>query len=100
MPGVEFLIAVPDDPTRDAEAWGAENVPATAAWMRGTVEQFRKLGDELQAGQLISLEFQGQQGQLSCTPGAQSHLLAGWNRNLPTEELRENLKTLTSKWAS
>ena len=97
---MEFLIAVPDDQTRDAEAWGAENVPATAAWVRDTVEQFRKLGDELQAGQMIGLEFQGQQGQLTCTPGAQSHLLAGWNRNLPADEVRENFKTLSAKWAS
>lgn len=100
VPGIEFLIEVPDDQSRDADSWAAENVPATAAWMRDAVEQFRKLGDDLQAGQLMSLEFHGQQRQLTCAPGTKSHLLAGWNRNLPAEELRENLKTLTSKWAS
>jgi CheY-like chemotaxis protein len=100
VPGIEFLIEVPDDPSKDADSWAAENVPATAAWMRETVEQLRKLGDELQAGQLISLEFHGQQRQLTCAPGSKSHLLAGWNRNLPAEEMRENLKTLTAKWAS
>ena len=100
VPGVEFLISVPDDTSREAEAWGAENVPATARWIRDTVEEFRRLGDELQAGQMISLEFQGQQGQLTCTPGAQNHLLAGWNRNLSAEDLRDNFKTLSAKWAS
>jgi CheY-like chemotaxis protein len=100
VPGVEFLIDVPEDKAKDAEAWAAENVPATAAWMRETVEQFRKLGDELHAGQLLSLEFHGQQRHLTCAPGLRSHLLAGWNRNLAPDELRENLKTLTSKWAS
>lgn len=99
-PGIEFLIAVPEDKSVDADAWAAENVPATAAWMRETVEQFRKLGDELQAGQLMSLEFHSQQRHLTCAPGKQSHLLAGWNRSLPADEFRENFKMLTSKWAS
>ncbi len=100
VPGVEFLIAVPDDKSKDAESWAAENVPATAAWMRETVEQFRKLGDELQAGQLLSMEFHSQQRHLTCAPGKSQHLLAGWNRSLGADEFRENFKTLTSKWAS
>lgn len=100
VPGIEFLISVPEDKSRDAEAWAAENVPATTAWMRETVEQFRKLGDEMQAGQLLSLEFHSQQRHLTCAPGKTHHLLAGWNRNLSADEFRENFKTLTSKWAS
>jgi len=100
VPGIEFLIAVPEDKARDADSWAAENVPATTAWMRETVEQFRKLGDEMQAGQLLSMEFHSQQRHLTCAPGKQSHLLAGWNRSLSAEEFRENFKTLTSKWAS
>jgi CheY-like chemotaxis protein len=100
VPGVEFLIEVPEDKSKDAAAWAAENVPATAAWMRETVDQYRKLGDELQAGQLLSIEFHGSQRHLTCAPGVGRHLLAGWNRHLPPDELRENLKLLTSKWAS
>jgi len=100
VPGVEFLISVPEDKSKDADAWAAENVPATAAWTRETVEQFRKLGDEMQAGQLLSLEFHSQQRHLTCAPGKSQHLLAGWNRNLSADEFRENFKKLTSKWAS
>jgi len=100
IPGVQFLIDVPDDKAKDADSWAAENVPPTAACIRETVEQLRKLGDELQAGQLLSLEFPGQQGSLTCTPGAKSHLFAGWNRNLGDADMRESLKTLNSKWAS
>lgn len=100
VPGVEFLVEVPDDQAKDADSWAAENVPATAAWMREMVEQFRKLGDEMQAGQLLNLEFHGQQRHITCSPGVNSHLLAGWNRNVGSDELRENSKLLTSKWAS
>jgi CheY-like chemotaxis protein len=100
VPGVEFLIDVPDDKAKDADSWAAENVPATAAWMRETVERFRKLGDEMQAGQLLRLEFPSQQVHLTCSPGSRSHLLAGWNRGLTMDQLRENAKELTAKWAS
>ena len=100
VPGVEFLIAVPEDKSKDADSWAAENVPATASWMRETVEQFRKLGDELHAGQLLSMEFHSQQRHLTCAPGRTSHLLAGWNHNLEADKFRENFKMLTSKWAS
>lgn len=98
--GVEFLIDVPDDQSRDADSWAAENVPGTAAWVRETVNEFRKLGDDLQAGQLLNLEYHGQQRHITCTPGLKSHLLTGWNRNLSGDELRDNLKLITSKWAS
>lgn len=100
VPGIEFLLDVPEDQARDADSWAAENVPATAAWAREIVDQYRKLGDEMQAGQLLSLEFHGPQRHITCAPGAKSHLLAGWNRNLPADELRENFKLLTAKWAS
>jgi CheY-like chemotaxis protein len=100
IPGVEFLIEVPEDKSKDADSWAAENVPATAAWMRETVERFRKLGDDLQAGQLISMSFPGQQVHLTCAPGSRSHLLAGWNRGMAVDDVRENAKSLSAKWAS
>jgi len=100
IPGVEFLIEIPDDRNREVDSWGAENVPATTSWMRETVEQFRRLGDDLQAGQLMSLTFPGPQAHLTCAPGSTRHLMAGWNRSLTLEDLRENSKALAAKWAS
>lgn len=100
VPGIEFLIEVPEEKNKDADAWAAENVPATSEWVRETVMEMRRLGDELHAGQLLHMEFRGDQAHLTCTPGRGKTLLAGWNRGLDADSVRENLKALNSKWAS
>jgi CheY-like chemotaxis protein len=98
--GVEFLIDVPDDPKKEPKAWAAENEKQTAQWGRDMMKEFRELGDRLQAGQILSVEFHGQQGHLSCSPGRTSTLMAGWDRNLTNNEVKENLKALSTKWDS
>lgn len=98
--GVDFLIEVPEEKNKTAESWAAENVPGTAEWVRESVVDLRRLGDDLHAGQLLHLEFRGEQSHLTCTPGGKKMLLAGWNRSLDADTIRENLKELNSKWAS
>jgi CheY-like chemotaxis protein len=100
IPGVEFLIDIPDGDGRDPESWAAENVEQTAQWGRETMKGFRELGEKLQAGQIMNVEFHGQQGHISCSPGRASTLMAGWVRNMSNEDVRENLKALTTKWDS
>ena len=100
VPGVEFLVDVPDDAKVPPESCGAENLEQTAQWCREMMDGIRDLGQRLQAGQVISVEFHGQQGHLSCTPGRKSSLLAGWDRTLSDDEVRENLKSLSTKWDS
>jgi len=100
IPGVEFLIEVPDEIKKKSESWAAENVEQTAEWGREMMKGFRELGDRLQAGQILNVEFHGQQGHLSCSPGRTGTLMAGWSRNLSNDEVKENLKALTTKWDS
>jgi len=100
VPGIEFLIDVPDDPKADPDSWAAENVEQTALWGRDMMKGFRELGERMQAGQILNVEFHGQQGHLSCSPGRTSTLMAGWDRNLTSDEVKENLKVLKTKWDS
>lgn len=100
VPGVEFLIEIPDDEKGTPESWAAENIEQTAIWCRKTMDGIRGLGEKMQAGQVLSVEFHGQQGHLSCTPGRSSTLLAGWDRNLSNDDVKENLKSLSTKWDS
>jgi CheY-like chemotaxis protein len=100
IPGVEFLVEVPDDVSKEPDSWAAENVEQTAEWGREVMKGFRELGERFQAGQILNVEFHGQQGHLSCSPGRASTLMAGWSRNLTNDEVKENLKALTTKWDS
>ncbi|HAV64362.1 MAG TPA: hypothetical protein DCY13_18590 [Verrucomicrobiales bacterium] len=100
VPGVEFLIEVPDEKSAAVEAWGAENIPATVDWLRETITDLRRMSDDLHAGQLIQIDFRGDQAHLTCTPGSRKSLLTGWSRSLDTAAIHENLKVLNSKWLS
>src|SRR5580658_3673863 len=53
-PGVEFVIVLkPGGEDAGFEARGLENPKPLAEWSRQTLEQFRSLGDRLQAGPLL-----------------------------------------------
>lgn len=98
--GVGFLLSVPSDPKATAETWGVANAPQSADWVRNTVDNFRSLGELLNAGPLQRVEMVGSEHHLAIVPREGMDLCVGFHRSLSMELARETLKTILTRWGS
>jgi len=97
--GVEFVMTIR---AQDAQfdSWGAENPEQISQWIRQTMERFRDLGDDLQAGQLNRLEGLGPQCHVALVSKAGNDLCVGFHRSLSQDLVRDTMDKIAAKWAS
>ncbi len=95
--GVEFILAVPAK--GQPESWAVENPERLAGWTRKTMAGFRKLGENLQLGQLRQIEGAGSQRQTFLVSRAQTDICIGLQRSLPPEQAQQALNHILAKWA-
>jgi len=101
LPGVEFVLAsVTRKKKRTQEFWGIEDPKPVAEWMERTLEEFEQLGESLQVGQMQQIVGTGPQRKAALARCGETRLCVGFGANLTSDELRETMKTILTKWVS
>src|SRR5213078_3535672 len=95
--GVEFVMTIRANDTQ-FDSWGAENPEQISQWVRQTLQRFRALGDDLQAGQLNQLEGLGPQCHVALVSKADNDLCVGFHRSLSQDLVRVTMSKIATKW--
>jgi CheY-like chemotaxis protein len=98
--GVEFLIAIPHDPSKPANAWGAENADRIVAWARNTWQNLQSLADHLEVGELNKVDGSGMVRHVSMATRGDITLCIGFNASYTPESIREIMKDMVLRWVS
>jgi CheY-like chemotaxis protein len=98
--GVEFILTIKPGEGGGAEARGLENPQRMAAWTHQTLDQFRALGERLQAGPVEQIEGFGPQRHVVLTRPKDTELCVGWRNSLAPGQVRELMKKVLALWAS
>jgi DNA-binding response OmpR family regulator len=96
--GIESLLLAGSDNGRQFDSWGVEGSEGFAEWCRGAIRNFRALAQELGAGQLDRFEALGPQRHVAVLSGKGKDLIAGLDRSLSPEQVRETVKELAARW--
>jgi CheY-like chemotaxis protein len=97
--GVEFALAL-RSPENEPESWGLNNPEQLAQWTRSTLQSFRKLGEELRAGDLGDIEGIGLQLHVGIASQGPKDLCVGFQRTLSADQIRESMKNILAEWIS
>jgi CheY-like chemotaxis protein len=100
VPGVEFVLVLKPGGEPAFESRGLENPQPVADWSRDTLEQFRALGERLQAGPLQQLEGLGPQGHVALAHHHDTDFCVGWNQDLTSGQIQESMKKTLALWVS
>jgi CheY-like chemotaxis protein len=100
LEGVECVLAIDDGKAEFEHYWGLENPKPLAAWARATLQQFRQLGDQLQVGNLTQVVAAGPDRKLALAVCGATQLCVGFPPSFSTDEVRETMKQVLTKWAS
>ncbi|HWF20394.1 MAG TPA: response regulator [Verrucomicrobiae bacterium] len=101
MAGVSYaLVLKPAGSDPKFEARGLESPQPVVDWSRKTLEQFRALGERLQAGPLQHFDGLGPQGHVGLASIRDLDICVGWEPALSTTELRESMKKALALWVS
>jgi len=98
--GVQFAVAVDTGDPGKFDQWGCENPDQIAICLHSISHDLRRLGDELEAGQLEEIEGLGPQRHLAALIGDGESLGIGFTRSAMLPHIRETMKLIESKWAS
>ena len=98
--GVEFVVSVSADDQKKFESWSAENPEQISHWVRQTIQRFRALGENFQAGQLNQLEGLGPQCHVAMVSRANTDLCVGFHRSLSQDLVRDTMSKIVIQWAS
>jgi len=104
FPGVEFVLVAKPPPEKGKEpgleSRGLENPTPVADWSRKTLEQFRSLGDRLQAGPLQQVDGMGPNSNVALAPKGQLDFCIGWEHDMSSGQLQESMKKVLALWVS
>jgi CheY-like chemotaxis protein len=109
LEGVEFVLATKTGEKKKGEkkpekvsfeSRGLENPERLAAWTRASLERFRALGDQLQAGPLEQIEALGPQRHVTLAQPEATALCVGWRSALSAEEVRDRMRKALALWVS
>ncbi len=96
--GVEFVLRITANTKVDSR--GLENPDRLAAWARHSLERFRDLGENLQAGTLEQVIGLGGQRNVALGQKGQVALCVGWHQALGAGELRDRMRKILTLWDS
>jgi len=96
--GLEFALVVGADGT--VTPWGVENQDKVAAWGQKTFGLFSSLGEQLQAGELQSVEGTGLQRQVAFGKSKGALVAVAFKRSVPPGQVHESFKQILAEWAS
>ncbi|MEY2410461.1 MAG: hypothetical protein QOF48_3131 [Verrucomicrobiota bacterium] len=100
MHNIEFVLAASTERKQNQDFWGLENPKPVGEFTRETLENFRVLGERLQAGQLQQMIGSGPQRKVAVAPCGSTELCVGFPPGLGADQLRETMRNILTKWAS
>jgi CheY-like chemotaxis protein len=100
LPGVEFVLILKPGTEPAYEARGLENPEPVAEWSQKTIEQFRALGEHLQAGPLQQVDGFGPHSNVALAPKDDVNFCVGWEHSMSAAQLQESMKKVLALWAS
>ena len=100
LPGVEYALVLRPGNKPEFEARGLENPEPVATWSSKTIDQFRALGDHLQAGPLQQVHGFGRGGNVALAPKDKISFCIGWEHSTTAGQLQESMKKVLAIWAS
>jgi CheY-like chemotaxis protein len=100
MNGIEFVLAIGPDRGAAHDFWGLENPKPVAEFTTETLENFRKLGEKLQLGQLQQVVGTGPQRKVAVATCGASQLCVGFPSTMGADTLRDTMRSILNKWAS
>ena len=98
--GVEFVLALGAEKNGPKDFWGLDNPKPMAEFTRQTLENFRKLGERLQVGELQQVQGSGPHRKVVVGTCGNSELCVGFPPALPPERVQDSFKNILTKWAS
>ncbi|MCU0785196.1 MAG: hypothetical protein MUF81_14335, partial [Verrucomicrobia bacterium] len=69
-----------------------------AGWSRQSLERFRALGEQLQAGPLEQIEGLGPQRHVALALRGDTQFCVGWRHSLAPEEIRDRMRKVLASW--
>jgi len=100
LDGVEFVLAIDNDKAKSENFWGLENPKPVAEWTRATLENFRHLGEQLQVGDLQQVVGAGPHRKVALASCGETELCVGFPPGFPSDQLRETMKSVLTRWVS
>lgn len=101
LPGVEFVVtSITHRKKTTQEFWGIENPKPVSQLMEQIFTQFGQIGERLQIGEMQQVIGSGPQRKAALARCGDTKLCVGFNASVASEELRETMKTILTKWAS
>jgi hypothetical protein len=98
--GIEFVLTAKTGEKDKFESRGLEDPARLAAWSRQSLENFRALGERLQAGPVEQVICLGPQRHVALAQQGDSELSVGWRHSLSAEMVRDRMKKVLALWAS
>ena len=99
--GVEMLLSIRvADGAPQLDSWNVEHPDEVGHWMYSVLRSFHALGEKMQTGKLVQVDFLGAGTRWALVPRAEDGLLIGLRRTMVPEQARDIVKQLTTKWAS
>jgi CheY-like chemotaxis protein len=95
--GVEFVLHAPAG-DKPPESRGVENPEKLGEWVKSTARSFRKLGENLGAGQLAQIGCQGTMNQLVVASKKGGDLCVGFSSSISSDMVRETMPKVIEKW--
>jgi len=100
VPGVEFVLKLPDATAGPLEQWGLENPEEISDWSADVLKKFEKLGVKFQFGAFDGFEAKGVQQEIHIVAAGNDHLTIGLQRFLTKDQAQSILKRISERWVS
>lgn len=98
LPGVQFVMVLEEK--TGFRQWGLENPEAPAAWIKGSLDSFQKLGDKMQFGNLQGMQILSPQARIHVQQVADGILVLGLKNSLERDQITQTIKRALERWAS
>lgn len=100
MPELEFALLWQEGAEKPVVARGMDERDHVSAWMRSSLEDFRKLGERLQAGPVNCIQGRGITHNVTIGQTSTSSYCLGWKGSLSPAKIRELTRKVASLWGS
>jgi hypothetical protein len=100
MPELEFALVWHEGADQPVVARGLEERDQVSAWMRTSLDSFRRLGERLQAGPVGSIQGRGITHNVTMGQTGTSAFCLGWKASLTPSKIQELTRKVASLWGS
>jgi CheY-like chemotaxis protein len=98
--GVQFVLSVGPEPHCETKSWGLEAPDQISEWMQHSLESFGTLGEKLQLGSLQQLTAMSPASHVALAGSTKGELCVGFRSSLRSDEVRETMRNILTKWVA